>query len=136
MNPESDNTNYYYTTSGNSLCSGDPSAVCRRIDARSFTTAYSYDALNRLVYESFSDGTYRGGFRYDETTSLFGNPVSNGIARLTSSWEAYGGQRFSYDTVGRPNSGAEASLQRRGFFYVYNLDGSVKSTKQSQCKSI
>ena len=32
--PESGATTLYYTTSGGALCSGDPSAVCRRADAR------------------------------------------------------------------------------------------------------
>ncbi|MGH9455556.1 MAG: hypothetical protein ACRD2O_16470 [Terriglobia bacterium] len=38
---------YSYGDSG-SPCSGDPSEVCSRTDARGITTTYTYDALNRL----------------------------------------------------------------------------------------
>jgi YD repeat-containing protein len=51
--PESGTTNFYYTTSGGALCSGDPNAVCRRTDARSITTTYSYDVLNRLTGKTY-----------------------------------------------------------------------------------
>src|SRR2546425_12667002 len=42
-------TNLYYTTSSGGLCSGNPTAVCRRADPKGITTTYTYDALNRLI---------------------------------------------------------------------------------------
>jgi YD repeat-containing protein len=55
--PESGTTNLYYTTSGGSLCAAATDALCRRTDARSITTTYSYDALNRLTSKTYSSGT-------------------------------------------------------------------------------
>ena len=46
--PEAGTTTYSYAVSG-SPCSGNPSAPCSRTDARSVTTTYAYDALNRLL---------------------------------------------------------------------------------------
>jgi len=43
--PESGTINYYYTTSGGGLCSGNSEDVCRRTDARGITITYSYDGL-------------------------------------------------------------------------------------------
>ena len=55
-NPESGTTTYTYPVTG-ALCAGDPSVVCTRKDARSVTTTYAYDALNRVTSKSYSDGT-------------------------------------------------------------------------------
>lgn len=63
--PESWSTYFYYTTSSGALCSGNPGAVCRRTDARSITTTYGYDALNRLTSKAYSDGTLTAYYNYD-----------------------------------------------------------------------
>ncbi len=81
--PESGTTNFYYTTSAGSLCSGDTTAVCRRTDARTITTTYAYDALNRLKSRSYSDGTPTANYNYDETAP-WGWTVANPIGRLTT----------------------------------------------------
>ncbi|HWG20542.1 MAG TPA: hypothetical protein VG225_08415, partial [Terracidiphilus sp.] len=47
--PEAGTVTYSYTTSGGALCSGDPSSVCRRTDARSVVSTYTYDSVNRLT---------------------------------------------------------------------------------------
>ena len=51
--PEAGTTTYTYPVSG-SLCSGNPSAPCTRTDARSVTTTYAYDAMNRLTTKSIT----------------------------------------------------------------------------------
>ena len=107
--PESGTTNYYYTNSGGAVCSGNPSAVCRRTDARSITTTYSYDALNRLTSKSYSDGTPTANFVYDESSVNNDGvyyTVTNGLGRLTHTWVIYPSGNFfvtihSYDAAGR-----------------------------------
>src|SRR5207244_12413482 len=66
--PDAGPTNLDYTTSGGTLCSVDPNAVCRRTDARSITTTYSYDAMNRLTSRTYSDSTPTANFYYDESS--------------------------------------------------------------------
>jgi YD repeat-containing protein len=83
---ESGTANFYYTTSGGGLCAGDPSAVCRRTDARGTTTTYTYDALNRLTQKTYSDSTPTALFYYDESSvnvsgTVYATP--NGLGRLT-----------------------------------------------------
>jgi YD repeat-containing protein len=50
------------------LCSGYLSSVCRQTDARSITTIYAYDALNRLTSKTYSDSTSAVALTYDVTT--------------------------------------------------------------------
>lgn len=47
--PEGGNVTYSYYTAGGSLCSGDPSGICYRIDARGVVSTYTYDHANRLT---------------------------------------------------------------------------------------
>jgi len=103
--PESGTTYFYYTTTetGTTPCSGDPSLVCKRKDARNVTTTYGYDVLNRLVSRSHSDGTPTVAIGYDQT-SLWGVTLTNYIGRVTSQSKAapnYNSEIFSYDAVGR-----------------------------------
>jgi len=82
-NPESGTINYYYTTSGGALCAGDSSAVCRKTDARSITTTFEYDALNRLTRKSYNDSnpqTPTVKYLYDGDT-----PVQGGDCTVTVS---------------------------------------------------
>ncbi len=84
--PESGTTNFYYTKSSGGLCSGDPNAVCRRSDARSITTTYAYDALNRLTSKTYSDSTPAANFYYDEASVTVGGTaytVTNAKGRLS-----------------------------------------------------
>ena len=127
-NPESGLIRYGYDANGNMISKTALAPNQPAGSSATITTSFSYDALNRLTYESFSDGTYRGGFTYDETISnSVGIPVTNGIGRLTSSWEAWGGQGFSYDALGRLIQVRRAVGHSLDFFYSYNLNGSVKS---------
>ena len=123
-NPESGTTHYCFTQlagtacatpdTGTTLCSGDPSAVCRRTDARSITTTHAYDALNRLTSKSYSDGTPVANFFYDSNSATInGWTISNlantkGRLRATCTNTAVGSCSgsttatvYSYDPVGR-----------------------------------
>jgi RHS repeat-associated protein len=127
-NPESGTITYTYDDDGDVLTKTAPAPNQPVDSTATVTTTYTYDELNRVTYIRFSDGTYRGGFTYDETVSNSTSiPVTNGIGRLTSSWEAWGGQGFSYDVMGRPIRVRRAVGHSLDFFYTYNLDGSVKS---------
>jgi RHS repeat-associated protein len=127
-NPESGLATYTYSTSnGSGSCSGDPSDVCTRTDARGVTTCYGlwtgsscnysppygYDPLNRVSMKSYSDGTTpTANFFYDETSVTLGggayhNPsLNNPLGRLTHTTTTLGSGTptatvHSYDPMGR-----------------------------------
>ncbi len=110
--PESGTTTYTYPTTG-AICSGDPSAVCTRTDARSISTTYSYDTLNRLTGKTYSDGTPPATFSYDQSSVTIGSwssgTLTNPKGRLTeavttSSGSVQTGMVYSYDPMGRPTN--------------------------------
>jgi RHS repeat-associated protein len=124
--PESGTTNYYYTQSnGTSLCSGDSNLVCRKSDARSITTTYAYDGLNRLTGKSYSDSTQAVSFSYDQT-SYNGLTITNGKGRRTGISNGSDQTAWSYDAAGhvlketRTIAGITKSTS-----YTYTLAGSV-----------
>jgi RHS repeat-associated protein len=113
-NPESGLTSYSYpTTSGSTICTGDPNQPCTRTDARNFTTTYTYnDVLNRLTGKSYNDNpqTPPVSFSYDQTSVTLGTwssgTLSNTKGRLTSaitttSGTLQTGVAYSYDPMGR-----------------------------------
>jgi len=129
-NPESGTTNYYYTTSSGSLCSGVESAVCRRTDARGVTRTYAYDSLTRLVSKTYTDSTPQVTYGYDAATPSGCTPptltITNGKGRRTSMCDGAGATSWSYDPMGNilveertTNSVTDS------FTYIYNLDSSV-----------
>jgi RHS repeat-associated protein len=129
-NPESGTINYYYTTSGGSLCSGDMSAVCRRTDARSRTTTYAYDALNRLTSKSYSDSTPGVAYGYDAVAPTGCTPptltITNGKGRRTSMCDGPGATSWSYDPVGNVVTEKRTTNSvTDSFTYAYNLDSTV-----------
>lgn len=137
--PEQGTLSLAYLTSAGGNCSGDPTAVCRRTDARNITTTYTYDALNRVTQKSYSDGTTpTANFVYD-TASGWGNPSatqSNIIGRLSEIYETGttipGNQIFGYDSMGRINVNNQCtpSICGTGNYPVsatYNLIGGLTS---------
>ena len=134
--PEQGAINFSFLTSGGAICSGDPAALCRKTDARSITSTYTYDALNRVTSTSYSDGTPTANFLYDVATG-WTNPTltqSNLIGRLS---EAYttpctGAMAFGYDAMGRVtvnNQGTPSSCGTGNYpvAATYNLSGSLTS---------
>jgi RHS repeat-associated protein len=137
--PEPATTYFYYTTSGGTLCSGDPSAICRRTDAKGVTTTYTYDALNRLTQKSYSDGiTPTANFVYDAcptggcpsgVSPQF--PVGRMVEAYTSSAKTF----YSYDTMGRnaeqwqctPINCTGSPLPLLPFTYTHNFLGQQTS---------
>ena len=131
-------TYFYYTTSGGGLCSGDPTEVCRRTDARNTTTTYTYDALNRLTSKTYSDGTLTAYYNYDQSAP-WGYPLSNYKGRMTSYGTNSGTKGvvlscLDYDPLGhvthkRDQVVVNGNLVQEDSYYTYNLDGSVASIK-------
>lgn len=112
--PEGGIVTYTYTTSGGGLCSGDPSNVCTRTDARGVVSTYTYDHGNRLTGIAY---TIPGGqnvasmpnvcttpngtaanicYYYDQ-----GGAAANAIGRLTKMSDSTGSESYTYDADGR-----------------------------------
>jgi RHS repeat-associated protein len=119
---------YIYDNNGN---------VFTRTDARGITTTSHYDALNRVMSKTYSDGvTPSANFTYD-TSPVTGN--ANTIGRLTSESTSVGSrtwtqrQPYLYDPMGRLKgelqctpgncSGTANSLQ-----YNYDLAGDMTTS--------
>jgi RHS repeat-associated protein len=128
--PETGTTNFYYTTSGGTLCSGDPSAVCRRTDARNITITYGYDSLNRLTSKTYNDTaptTPAVTFYYDQT-SYNGLTITNGKGRRTGMSDGSGQTAWSFDQVGNTTTEQRTiNGVTKTISYTYNLDGSISS---------
>ncbi len=138
--------NYYYTTttSGTTPCSGDPTAVCLRIEPKpnqassaTVQTTYTYDALNRLTSKTYNDSTTATVlYGYDAVNPSGCTPptltITNGLGRRTSMCDGSGSTAWSYDQVGNkltevrkittvnPNVSKTVSAG-------YNLDSSIKT---------
>ena len=141
------------------LCSGDPSAVCRReapkpnqTGSAKVWTTYAYDALNRLTWKSYDDGTPRACFYHDESvatiksgTYTWTSPsLANTLGRLSHSMttaaadcstdnSAITGTAYSYEATGAVathwqctpfNCGKTTTWQAS---YGYNLAGDLTS---------
>jgi RHS repeat-associated protein len=135
-NPESGIITYTYPTPS-SLCSGDPSAVCTKTDARSIITTYAYvDPLNRLTGKSYqnANGELPVTYTYDSTAG--GNMgkgrrtgMSVGTSGNSASWAFDGRGRVSQVT--RTVNGYIKLIT-----YTYNPDSSVKSITYPSNKTV
>jgi hypothetical protein len=124
-NPETGPINYFYTTSGGSLCSGDPTALCRRTDAKTLTTTYAYDTLNRLTSKVYSDSTHSVTHSYDSATYIGASPCFN-KGRRTGMVDGGGSESWSYDKLARESGDSRTTNSiTKQTTYTCALDGSI-----------
>ena len=127
-------TGYSYDANGN--LSSKTSLAPNQTGSATVTTTYTYDALNRLTYKSYSDGTTAAGFYYDQSTSW--GPITNGIGRLTTmatgtaNTPTATGAEFSYDPMGRTVLYAQCDPSNCGtgdyeVRYSYDVAGNMTS---------
>ncbi|MHB8527434.1 MAG: RHS repeat domain-containing protein [Candidatus Acidiferrales bacterium] len=76
-------------------CSGDTNNVCSKTDARGITTAYTYDALNRIKSKSYSNGQGSVSYTYDQ-----GGASAFAMGRLTQMADPSGSESYTYDADG------------------------------------
>jgi len=89
FNPETGTASYTYDANSN---------VQTKTDARGVITTYGYDALNRLLSKSYSDGvTPLSCYQYDSST--------NGIGRLANAWTVSASQPGATCTPAAPAAG-------------------------------
>ncbi len=113
-NPESGTIAYTYDNNSNLLT---------KIDARSITSTFTYDALNRPVTRSYSDSTPTVVYNYDSAT------LSNGIGRLKSVSSSISSYGYSgYDATGKALGATQTiGTQTYAMGYTYDLAGQVKT---------
>jgi RHS repeat-associated protein len=123
-NPESGHVQYAYDENSN---------LKTKLDARSITTTYSYDALNRVTGRTYSDSTPAVSYKYDAQTLPTGAPTftrGSSTGRLVA--VTYGGgsagNYTGYDQLGRANvSYQQRDSNNYGFGYSYNLASEMTS---------
>ncbi len=138
--PEGGTVTFSYNTSGTGLCSGDPSNVCTRTDARGVISTYTYDHGNRLTGVAY---TVPGGqniapmpnvcttapngtaanvcYFYDQ-----GGAAANAIGQLTEMADPTGSESYSHDANGRVTQLTKViSGQTYTIGYQYDAGGDV-----------
>lgn len=88
--PEAGTVSFNY-----SGCSGDPSNVCSKTDARAITTTYTYDALNRIKSKAYSNGQGSVTYTYDQ-----GGASAFAVGRLTLMTDPSGSESYTYNADG------------------------------------
>src|SRR6185437_3263390 len=146
--PEAGTETFSYLTDSGTLCSGDPGAVCKKVDARGVITHYQYDAAGRLTQKTYSDATPTAVFKYDESSALGGlAQVTNTIGRMSSMYtqDATGkmlaGEAFSYDIAGNVIANPQCTPQNcgTGLFqnnYTPDLLGNIISSSNSWGRTV
>jgi len=115
-----------------------------KTDSRGVTTSYSYDALNRLLSKSYSDGSPSSCFQYD-------SGATNGIGRVTYEWTQAGScpasvpssgfltlrSVLAYDPMGRVSSERQCTPTKcsagsgPSLGYTYDLAGNATGLTNS-----
>jgi RHS repeat-associated protein len=131
--PESGATTYTHDVNGN---------MVTRQDARSITTTYTYDDLNRVLSKTYSDGTPTANFGYDESSVTLGSWTSPSlgapVGRPTHTKTMSGSTLLTatvqdYDPMGRTRDYWQCTPLNCGgsslwaALYTYDLAGDVTS---------
>jgi RHS repeat-associated protein len=138
--PEGGTVTYAYTASGGGLCSGDPSKVCQRTDARNVVSTYTYDHANRLTGVAYTipsglsiaampsvcttvpNGTSANICNYYDQ----GGKAAYAIGRLTEMVDATGSESYSHDANGRATQLSKViNSQTYSIGYQYDAGGDV-----------
>jgi RHS repeat-associated protein len=100
LNPEAGQTTFQYDNDGNVTSKTAPAP--NQTGSATVTVTYAYDNLNRLLDQTYSDGTQNASYRYDYA-SYMGNTFQNPIGRQVAATAASGtiGYFTSYDAMGR-----------------------------------
>jgi RHS repeat-associated protein len=113
-NPESGTTAYVYDGNGNVVTKTSPAP--NQPGSATVTTCFGnwtgttcdgtkgYDALNRLLLKSYSDGTTPPvQYTYDVVSQYANSPIPQGydVGRLTAVWNSGKGNIYSHDKLGR-----------------------------------
>ena len=106
--------------------------VCTRTDANSTSTAYTYDALNRLTGKTYGGssigtGTATVAYYYDQT-SYNGLTIVNGNGARTGMSDGSGTTAWSFDGMGRIAAIRKTinSVTNQAN-YTYNADGTTNT---------
>lgn len=109
--PEGGAVTYSYVTSAGTLCSGDPSNICYRTDARGVVSTYTYDHANRFTGVTYTipggkniasmpnactttpNGTSANVCNYYDQ----GGAAAHAIGQLTEMVDPTGSETYSYD---------------------------------------
>jgi RHS repeat-associated protein len=113
-NPENGTISYGYDPNGN---------LTGKTDARSITTSYSYDALNRITQRSYSG---ESGYTTPTVTYTYDN-VTNAKGKLTKVSSSVSATEYtSFDILGRV-TGHKQTINSTDYTtgYTYNLSGAL-----------
>lgn len=105
-NPETGTICYGVWNGSNCINGYDANGnLANKTDARNVSVNYGYDALNRLIWKHYSDGTPPAAFGYDGFAEDGTTPVAgatNSIGRLShSSNQINVAANYGYDAMGR-----------------------------------
>ena len=132
-NPESGTISYAYDVNGNLSTKTAPAP--NQTGSGTVTTAYQYDALNRLTQKTYSDGVTPTAFFAYEQTSAWGITLTNTVGRLTERWTGTsccataGAEIYGYDAMGRivTNEQYTPAMGYRPVSLTYDLAGDTTS---------
>lgn len=139
--PEGGTVTYAYVMPGGGLCSGDPSSVCQRTDARGVVSTYAYDHANQLIGVAY---TIPGGQNISPMPNVCttapngtaanvcyyygqGGSAAYALGRLTGMIDATGSETYNHDADGRVTQLSKVvNGQTYTITYQFDASGNVK----------